>query len=70
MTTMNFFASAEISAAASALGVSTKPARRSAPSRTINSCASRLAMSGAIPPVSLRTNSIFLPATVSPCCFT
>src|SRR6266850_510138 len=49
ITTMNFFASAEMSAAASAL---------------------RLATSGATPPVSLRMNSSFLPATVSPCSFT
>ena len=70
MTTMNFFASAETSAAASAFGVSKKPARMSTLSRTTSSCARRLATSGAMPPVSLRMNSIFLPATVSPCCFT
>ena len=69
ITTMNFFASAETSPAASALGVSTKPARMSTLSRTTSSCARRLATSGAMPPVSLRMNSIFLPATVSPCCF-
>ena len=70
ITTMNFLASAETSAAAMALGVSTKPARMSTLSRTISSCASRLATSGLTPPVSLRMNSIFLPATVSPFCFT
>ena len=64
MITMNFFAEAETSAAASAFGVSTKPARISTPSRTTISCASRLATSGATPPVSLRMNSIFLPAPV------
>ena len=69
MITMNFLASAETSAAASALGVSTKPARMSTLSRTTSSCASRLATSGAMPPESLRMISIFLPATVSPCCF-
>ena len=68
ITTMSFFACADTSAAASALGVSEKPARMSALSRTTSSCASRLATSGAMPPVSLRMISIFLPATVSPCC--
>ena len=47
MTTMNFLASAETSAAASAFGVSRKPARMSTLSRTTSSCASRLATSGA-----------------------
>ena len=70
ITTMNFFASAETSPAAIAFGVSTKPARMSTLSRTISSCARRFATSGAMPPVSLRMNSSFLPATVSPCCFT
>ena len=69
MTTMNFLACAETSAAASAFGVSTKPARMSTLSRTTSSCARRLATSGATPPVSLRMISIFLPATVSPFCF-
>ena len=50
MTTMNFLASTETPAAASALGVSTKPPRMSTPSRTTSSCASRLATSGATPP--------------------
>ena len=68
ITTMNFFACADTSAAASAFGVSAKPARMSALSRTTSSCASRLATSGAMPPTSLRITSIFLPATVSPCC--
>ncbi len=69
ITTMNFFASAEISAAASAFGVSEKPPKMSALSRTTSSWARRLATSGAMPPVSLRITSIFLPATLSPCCF-
>jgi len=69
MTTMNFFACAETSAAASAFGVSKNPARMSTPSRTISSCANRFATSGAGPPTSLRMISIVLPATVSPCCF-
>ena len=69
ITTMNFFASAETSAAASAFGVSEKPPKMSALSRTTSSCARRLDTSGAMPPVSLRMTSIFLPATVSPCCF-
>ena len=69
MTTMNFLAWEETSAAASAFGVSRKPASMSTPSRTTSSCASRLATSGAGPPTSRRMISIFLPATVSPCCF-
>src|SRR5882762_11935458 len=69
ITTMNFFASADTSAAARALGVSTNPARMSTLSRTTSSCAWRLATSGATPPVSLRMISSFLPATESPCSF-
>jgi len=46
MSTMNFFASAEMSATASALGVSAKHASMSTWSRTTSSCASRLATSG------------------------
>ena len=69
ITTMNFFACADTSAAASAFGVSRKPASMSTPSRTTSSCANRLATSGAGPPTSRRMISIFLPATVSPCCF-
>ena len=69
MLTINFFACAETSPAASALGVSANPASMSTLSRTMSSWARRLAMSGAIPPVSLRTSSIFLPATMSPYCF-
>ena len=69
MITMNFFACAETSEAASALGVSTQPPSTSTLSRTTSSCARRLATSGAGPPLSLRMISIFLPATVSPCCF-
>src|SRR5262249_31923480 len=37
-------------------------------SLTINSCAAVLVLSGSAPS-SLRMTSIFLPATVSPCCF-
>ena len=70
MTTMNFFASADTSAAARALGVRTKPASMSTWSRTISSCARRFATSGAAPPVSRRMNSSFRPATVSPFFFT
>ena len=52
ITTMNFLACADTSAAASAFGVSRKPASMSTPSRTTSSCASRLATSGAGPPTS------------------
>ena len=52
-----------------AFGDSSRPARMSTLSRVISSCASRVATSGATPPVSLRMISIFLPATVSPFCF-
>ena len=70
MITMNFFACAETSAAASAFGREHEAGRaRRRLSRTTSSCASRLATSGAGPPMSLRMISIFLPATVSPCCF-
>jgi hypothetical protein len=69
ITTMNFFASADTSATASAFGVSVKPARMSTRSRTTSSCARRFATSGAGPPTSLRMTSILWPATVSPCCF-
>ncbi len=69
ITTISFLASSDTLAAPSASGVSVKPARMSALSRTTSSCASRLATSGFGPPVSLRMISIFLPATVSPCCF-
>ncbi len=69
MITMNFFASAETLETAMALGDSVNPARMSTLSRVISSCASRVATSGATPPLSLRMISIFLPATVSPFCF-
>ena len=62
MITIGFFASAETGATASALGVRPNPARRSTWSRVINSCARRLAMSGAAPVVSRITISIFFPA--------
>ena len=48
-------------------GVRPKPARTSTLSLTISSCARRLVLSGT-PASSLRMTSIFLPATVSPCC--
>ena len=63
------FASVTTGATASAFGVSPKPARNCTLSRVISSCAKRLATSGAGPPVSRVISSIFLPATVSPCCF-
>ena len=69
MMTISFLASSETAHAASAFGVSTKPARMSTLSRTTSSCARRLATSGAMPPTSLRMISIFCPPTVSPCCF-
>ena len=69
MITMNFLASADTFETAIAFGESAKPARISTLSRVTSSCASRVATSGAMPPVSLRTSSIFLPATVSPFCF-
>ena len=68
ITTINFFACADSSATAKASGVITNPPRMSTLSLTIKSCAKRLAASGA-PAVSLRISSIFLPPTVSPCCF-
>ena len=67
MITINFFASAETLQPAIALGVSSQPAKMSTWSRTTNSCASRLAVGGSMPPTSLRMISIVLPATLSPC---
>ena len=69
MITMNFLPWAETLDTAIAFGDVVMPARMSTPSRVTSSCASRLATSGAMPPVSLRMISIFLPATVSPFCF-
>ena len=66
ITTINFFDSSDTPAALIALGLRIHPASRSTFSRTTNSCASRLAISGAIPPVSRRRISTFFPATVSP----
>ena len=54
-------------AAASAAGVMPKPAMIWTLSLTINSWAMRLVLSG-IAPSSLTITSIFLPATMSPCC--
>jgi hypothetical protein len=68
MMMVGFFASVEIGATANAFGVRPNPARKSTLSFTTSSCASRLATSGAGPVVSLMISSIFLPATVSPCC--
>ena len=70
MTTVKVLALAETSPTASALGVRISQPMMSTLSRVRSSWARRLATSGAIPPVSLRMNSIFLPATVSPCCLT
>ena len=54
-------------AAASAAGVTPKPAMKLTLSLTINSCAIRLVLSGTAAS-SFRMISIFLPATVSPFC--
>jgi hypothetical protein len=54
-------------AAASAAGVTPKPAMILTLSLTISSWARRLVLSGSVAS-SLRMTSIFLPATVSPCC--
>src|SRR6266849_3777668 len=57
MITVNFFALAEIAEIAMAFGESCKPARMSTLSRVTSSCASRVATSGATPPVSFRAES-------------
>ena len=54
-------------AAAIAAGVTPKPAMMFTLSLTRSSCASRLVLSGTAPS-SLSRTSIFLPATVEPCC--
>ena len=69
MITISFFPSVATGATASAFGVKPKPTSMSTLSRVISSCASRLATSGEGPVVSFCTISIFLPATMSPCCF-
>ena len=69
MMIIGVFAWVASGATASAFGVKPKPAMKSTLSCVIRSCASRLAISGEGPVVSFSTNSTFLPATVSPCCF-
>ena len=69
MITIGFFASVDTGATASAFGVSPKPARMSTLSRVTSSCASRLAMSGDGPVVSLTMSSTFRPPNTSPFCF-
>jgi len=54
-------------AAAIAAGVTPKPAMTFTLSLTMSSWARRLVLSGTAPS-SLRITSIFLPATVAPCC--
>src|ERR1700674_5688497 len=66
MMIIGFFASVATGATASASGVNENPARKSTLSRSIRSCAWRLAISGDGPVVSRRMISIFRPATVSP----
>ena len=68
ITTSGILAWVASGAAANAAGVTPKPAMTLTFSLTINSCAAVLVLSGSAPS-SLRRISIFLPATVSPCCF-
>ena len=68
ITTSGILACVASGAAASAAGVTPKPAMNATLSLTISSCAAVLVLSGTAPS-SLRMISIFLPATVSPCCF-
>jgi len=67
ITTSSTLAWVASGAAASAAGVTPKPAMMLTLSLTINSCARRLVLSGNAAS-SLRITSIFLPATVSPFC--
>ena len=67
MTSSTTLASVASGAAASAAGVTPKPAMTLTLSLTISSWAMRLVLSGTAPS-SLRITSIFLPATVSPFC--
>src|SRR5229473_1888316 len=69
ITTSGTFACVASGAAASAAGVTPKPAMKATLSLTISSWASRLVLSGTAPS-SLRTTSIFLPATLAPFCCT
>ena len=66
ITTSGIFACVASGAAASAAGVTPKPAMKLTLSLTISSCAMRLVLSGTAAS-SLRMTSIFLPATVVPC---
>ena len=67
ITTSGILACVASGAAASAAGVTPKPAMKLTLSLTISSCASRLVLSGTAAS-SFRMISIFLPATVSPFC--
>ena len=69
MSTMNFLACAETSAAASAFGVSIEAGDNVGMVADDQFLGRRLATSGAMPPLSLRINSIFLPATYRRVCF-
>ena len=66
ITTIGTFASVATGAAASASGVSPKPARTFTLSCTTSSCAMRLVVSGASPVSSLTISSILRSPTVSP----
>ena len=67
MTTIGTLASVAIGAVASARGVRPKPASTLTFSLTTNSWAMRLVLSATLAS-SLTISSIFLPATVVPCC--
>ena len=67
ITTSGTLACVAIGAVAIADGVMPKPARMATLSLTTSSCASRLVTSGTLVS-SFRMTSIFLPATVVPCC--
>jgi len=69
VTISGVFDSAESGATESAAGVTPKPARKFTFSLTISSCAIRLVLSGTAASSRIMS-SIFLPATVSPCCVT
>ena len=67
ITSSTTLASVASGATARAVGVMPKPATTATLSLTISSWAMRLVLSGTAPS-SLRITSIFLPATVLPCC--
>ena len=67
ITISGIFACVASGAAASAAGVTPKPAMKLTLSLTIISCAMRLVLSGTAPS-SLTMTSTFLPATLAPCC--